>query len=186
LLSVALDESPYSRFESVVMSIRNDVILAAMLIARNQIYGEGVLADQLITHGYDPLRAELLLAFVPLGLARAIIRRLADHSIRLPETAIIRHADTGVTHEVELNKIVEFVEAEHVGEESFASGILSKEELIQVSGLRVELNLINQALNARTDVSEATLGPPILLRLAQAPGFEPWLSEVDSLGKPSN
>jgi hypothetical protein len=142
--------------------------------------GEHAVVENLIARGYSSLRAEVLLVFVPLGLGRAVISRLSiDAPIVLPDTALILEAPKGRQFEVRLADVPEFVTAVELGEESFVTGIIPRDRF-SASCNSVELNLINEALDKGVSLDGACFSPSILLRLAEAPGFEEW---YQSLGR---
>ena len=64
----------------------------------------------------------------------------------LPDTAIIQEAPQGRQFEVRLADVPEFVTFLGLGEESFVTGVIAREEFSACCN-SVELNLINQALN---------------------------------------
>lgn len=146
-------------------------------MAENPTASEAEIVRRLIDIGYDVLQAERLVAFVPLTLARAIIARLeAEPPVQLSETALIR--DSLTDREIRLVNVTEFVIAQQLAEDSFFSGIIPRDQFTAACNLSVELNLINQALNAGSPIDGATVSPPIFLRLADAPGFEEWYKSV--------
>jgi hypothetical protein len=148
-------------------------------MAESIAVGEHAVVENLIAQGYSSLRAEVLLVFVPLGLARALIPRLAiDPPMVLPDTALIQESPQGRQFEVRLADVPEFVTALELGEESFVTGIIPREQF-SASCNSVELILINQALDKGAKLGGAVFSPSILLRLADAPGFEEW---YESLG----
>ncbi len=128
--------------------------------------GEHAVVENLIARGFSRLRAEVLLVFVPLGLGRALISRL-------PDTALIQEAPQGRQFEVRLADVPEFVAALELGEESFVTGIIPREQF-RASCNSVELNLINEALNKGVNLGGTRFSSSILLCLAEAPGFEEW------------
>ena len=157
------------------MTIRNDVLVTVAVMAEDSILGENTIVERLIGRGYDRLRAELLVAFVPLGLARALITRTrALPPIHLSKIALIQEGSDGSPMEVVLAEIPEFKAALQLGEETFTTGIIPREEFRAASLMSVELSLIDAALRGNADLRGATMAPPILLRLAEAPGFEQW------------
>ena len=141
--------------------------------------GDHAVVENLIARGYSSLRAEILLVFVPLGLGRALISQLPiDSRMALPDTALIQEALQGQQFEVRLADVPEFVTALELGEESFITGIIPREQF-SASCNSVELSLINQALDKGAKLGGVVFSPSILLRLADAPGFEDW---YESLG----
>jgi len=136
--------------------------------------GEHAVVENLIARGFSRLRAEVLLVFVPLGLGRALISRLPiDGPMALPDTALIQEAPQGRQFEVRLADVPEFVAALELGEESFVTGIIPREQF-RASCNSVELNLINEALNKGVNLGGTRFSSSILLCLAEAPGFEEW------------
>lgn len=146
-------------------------------MAENPSASEADIVVRLIDLGYDELEAEKLVAFVPLALARALIARLgADPPVQLSDTALIRDGTTDRV--VQLDNVPEFVTALQIAEEAFVSGIVPRDKFTAVCKLSVELNLINQVLNAASPITWAQFSPPIFLRLAEASGFEEWYRSV--------
>lgn len=161
------------------MPIRDDVLTTAALIAEDPSADEQEIVWRLVARGYDRLRAELLISLVPLGLARAVIARLPAYPpIQLSDTALIRDHASNRTLEVSLAQIPEFEIARQLGEETFASGVMPREQFTAATGRSVELNLLNQALTAGADVGAAKIASPILIRLAEVPEFEDWYREL--------
>jgi hypothetical protein len=141
--------------------------------------GDNAVVENLIARGYSSLRAEILVVFVPLGLGRALISRLSvDAPMVLPETALVQEAPQGRQFEVQLADVPEFVTALELGEETFVTGIIPRAQF-SASCQSVEVSLINQALDEGAKLDGAVFSPSILLRLADAPGFEEW---YESLG----
>jgi hypothetical protein len=144
---------------------------------------DGEIVERLVAGGYDLLRAELLLAFVPLGLARPVIARLrVDAPIQLPETAVIPDAINNRSLPVRLADVPEFEVARLLGEETFQTGIIPRAQFGAAVGGSVELALINEALDKGVSISGAVVEPPHLLRLAEAPGFTEWYRSVSPRG----
>ena len=72
------------------MSVRKDCFSILDVIGENPDADEDLVVEQLLRRGFERLRAELLLVFVPLGLARAVIQRLeATPPVRLSDVAVI-------------------------------------------------------------------------------------------------
>ena len=143
---------------------------------------EAELVDGLCCIGYEVLEAELLVVFVPLGLARAIIRRLPQpEPVELSDHAIV--VRDGRELVIPFKLVPEFVEAERLGEETFLTGTIAKEDLTAAAQISVELNLINKMLFDDVTTSGAYIAPPILLGLPEAPGFEDWYSEIKARSK---
>ena len=142
--------------------------------------GDHAVVENLIARGYSSLRAEILLVFVPLGLGRALISRLSiDAPMVLPETALIQEGPQGRQFEVQLADVPEFVTALELGKETFVTGIIPREQF-SASCTSVELNLVNKALDQGVRLGGAVFSPSILLRLADAPGFEEWYESLGS------
>lgn len=159
--------------------IRDDILITTEAFHNCISEGGPAVVERLIELGYNPLQAEILLVFVPLGLARSVIARLpATDTIKLPDHAIVRAAN-GNEWKVPLLAVPEFVAAREMGEETFDSGLISREQF-QASCGSVELNLLNQSLKAGVELEGAVISPSILLRLADAPGFEAWYRETVS------
>ena len=131
------------------------------------------VVDALCALGYEPLQAELLMVFVPLGLARPVIRRLPFSVTLLDHVLVLR---AGETFEVPLKLVPEFVEARRLGEETFETGIIPRDALSAAVQHSVEMNLVNQALNAGT--TPEYIAAPVLIRLGDTPGFEDWYSDI--------
>jgi hypothetical protein len=161
------------------VSITDDVLETTVAFYQCGSKGEQAVVDQLIACGYSPLRAEILLAFVPLGLGRAVIARLPVSSpIHLPEIALIRYSN-GEDGSVSLASVPEFVAARQVGEDTFSTGVIPREQLA-ASCLSVELILLNEMLNNDVDIAGSAISPSILLRLSDAPEFEEWYQLIES------
>jgi len=161
------------------VSLTHDVLLTTEAFHRCGSKGEQAVVDHLIERGYSRLRAEILLVFVPLGLARAVIRRLpGGASLKLPKIALIREPDGG-TRPLLLTSVPEFVAAREIGEANFTTGVIPSEQFGS-SCHSVELNLLNQCLNNDADIEGATISSSILLRLFDAPGFEEWYQNVSA------
>ena len=155
------------------MSVTDDVLETTAAFYQYGGEGEQAVVDHLIGRGYSPLQAEILLVFVPLGLARAVIARLrANAPINLPEIALIRDS-TGKDRSISLVAVPEFVAAQQLGEETFSSGVIPREQFA-ASCHSVEMNLLNQMLNNDVDIADSIISPSILLRLSDAPEFEEW------------
>jgi hypothetical protein len=152
-------------------SLRNDVLTTIGVMAGNPDASEGEIVDFLRCLGYDDLQAEILVAFIPLGLGRAVIRRLpVETPIDLSDCVWVLKGDRQL--EIPLRQVPEFVEALRLGEETFTTGIIPTEEFSQAVRFSVELNAISKVLNAGSTV--ANVAAPILLRLGDATGFEDW------------
>ena len=157
--------------------MREDVVTTVRVIAENRDANEGLLVDCLRLVGYETLQAELLVAFVPLGLARAIISRLPTAvPIKLADHVCILKGDQ--KKRVPLIRVPEFVDSLNLGEETFTTGVIPKQHFTEAAGLSVELNLINQALIAGNTIS--SIAAPILLRLGQVPGFDDWYNGIET------
>ena len=156
--------------------MREHVLHAVVVMAENANADEQTIVDRLVDSGCTPLDAELLISFVPLGLARAVIQRLdVRPPIRLSETALIRHYAHQQMLEVRLALVPEFETALQLGRKcDFSDDDISPEQLTAASNLSVELNLINQALNAGKNIGGGSMAAPILLRVGNAPGFDEW------------
>lgn len=140
---------------------------------------EHQIVEQLVAQGYDVLRAELLMVFVPLGLARSVITRLADDPpVQLSDTAVISDFIDNRVLTVRLADVPEFEVARQLGEETFQTGIISRDQFSEAISSSVELILINNALDEGKSISGAEMAPPHLLRLAETPGFEEWYRAI--------
>jgi hypothetical protein len=93
-------------------------------MGENPDANESLLVDCLRALGYERLQAELLVAFVPLGLARAIISRIPTDLPELSDHALILKGNQ--TKKARLIRVPEFVEALHLGEETFKTGCNSE------------------------------------------------------------
>jgi hypothetical protein len=156
------------------VTLREDVLTTTAIMEEVISSGEYVVVERLVAQGYSELQAELLLAFVPLGLGRAVIARLpTDPPLILPDTALIRDFDKGQDLEVPLSNVPEFMTALGLGEEAFLTGIIPRGQL-SASCHSVELNLVSEALDGGHEIGGARILPPILLRLAGVPGFGDW------------
>lgn len=157
------------------IALREDIVTTVRVIAENRDAHEGLLVDCLRLVGYETLQAELLVSFVPLGLARAIVSRLRTAvPIELADHVWVLKGDQ--KKKVPLIRVPEFVDSLNLGEETFTTGVISKEYFAEAAGFSVELNLINQALIAGDTISK--IAAPILLRLGQVPGFDDWYNQL--------
>lgn len=145
-------------------------------MAANHNRSEGDIVEELMTCGATELQAELWLAFIPLGLGRALISRLSPGApILCADSAHIRDCEMNRDYEVQLSEVEEFVVAARLGEETFMTGIIPREQFTLVVRLSAEVNAANSALNAGKPVAGSRIYPPVLLRLAGTDGFENWL-----------
>lgn len=159
------------------MAVRDDVLLTAAVLEETDS-DEHAAVEKLIERGYSLLRAEVLVAFVPLGLGRAVIKRLAaDPPILLSDTASVRDFARNRNFKVPLSNVPEFTTALQLGEETFMTGIIPRERL-SASCHSVEMNLVNEALDKGLKLGAARISPSILLRLAEVPGFDDWYRSV--------
>lgn len=155
------------------MTLHEDVFTTIAVFEAMKATTDQEIVDELIARGYDRLRAELLAVFVPLGLARAVIARLpSSPALRLSETAIV--LDDGRQLTVQLASVPEFQTARQIGEETFANGVIPRELFSSVVAFSVELKLVNQLFDAGEELGGSTFASPVLIRLADAPGFEHW------------
>ena len=161
------------------MTLHEDVFTTVEAFETTKATTDQEIVDELVARGYDPLRAELLAVFVPLGLARAVIARLpANPPLRLPETAVVLDGNRQLT--VRLASVPEFQTARHIGEETFANGGIPRELFSSVVAFSVELKLINQVFDAGEELGGSTFASPVLIRLADAPGFERWYETISA------
>ena len=156
------------------MFVREDVKAAIGVIAEES--HENAMVERLMVLGYSKLRAEVLLAFVPLGLARAVITRIPSFEATLSDIALIRDFTRNETYEVPLRNVPQFISAWSLGEETFSTGIIPKDQFQKTVGLSVELRLISDALDRRDTIAE--MSAPVLMRLANVPGFRNWYKSV--------
>ena len=162
------------------MTLREDVLITTVAMAESISAGEQAVVENLMARGYSELRAEVLLAFVPLGLGRAIISRLPDGpSIVLPDKAVIKDGMQGRQFIVRLADVPEYVTARNLGEETFLNGCIPRHHL-SASCNSVELNLLSDALNKNVEIAGAVISPSILLRLAYVPGFQEWYERTSN------
>ena len=159
------------------MTVHEDVFATVAAFQKTNATTDQEIVDELVAQGYDPLRAELLAVFVPLGLARALIARISS-LVHLPETAVVLDGDRRLT--VQLGSVTEFQTACHIGEETLSKGVIPRELFSSVVAFSVELNLINQALHAGKELGGLTFASPVLIRLADVPGFEGWYRTVSA------
>lgn len=163
------------------MTIREDVLRTAALIAHTQSPGislEQAVVERLVSEGYSRIRAEVLVAFVPLGLGRALIARLPiNPPVKLSNIGAIRDSDRNRTWTIKLDDVPEFAVALELGEETYASGEIPREHFKAACSISVELNLISQALNADVNPGGGEIAW-FLIRLADAPGFEDWYRTI--------
>jgi hypothetical protein len=161
------------------MTLHEDVFTTVAAIEAVDAKDDQAIVDELIARGYDALRAELLAVFVPMGLARAVIDRLVvDSPIRWSDEAIVCYRSEGRELPLKLAAVPEFQTARHVGDENFASGVISRDLFSTVVSFSVELKLINRMLDAGEDIGGAVIEPPHLLRLSDAPGFDDWYQKT--------
>jgi hypothetical protein len=161
------------------MTLHEDIFTTVAAFGATRATTDEAIVNELIARGYDPLRAELLAVFVPLGLARAVIARLsADPPIRLPENALVCDFNGNQQLPLKLAAVPEFETARHIGEETFSNGNIPRELLSWVVGFSVELKLINRILDAGKELGSATIAAPVLTRLADAPGFKDWYQTI--------
>lgn len=59
------------------MTPRDDVFVTIGLMVEEPLLSDQDIISRLLSAGFDQLKAEVLCAFVPLGLARPVIRRIA-------------------------------------------------------------------------------------------------------------
>ena len=171
-------KSSFAGTEELFVTIRTDVLTTVAIVSTAISEGEQAVVERLVEHGYSRLRAEVLLTFVPIGLCRAVIARLCSNPpLALPNKALIKDYARDRTLEVQLDDVPEFVVARELGEETYINGVIPRAEF-QASCISVELNLINQALNAGSKLGGLQMAPQILLRLADAPGFEEWYEKI--------
>ena len=154
------------RLQGVCVTVRDDVLTTAALIADDPSADEHTLVERLVSRGYDILQAELLVVFVPLGLARAVIARLpADPPLKLPDTARIRDFARNRMLRVRLADVPEFVTAQQIGEEAFHTGVIPREQFRAASSISVELNCVSKALNeglSIAGISGGVMSPPVM------------------------
>jgi hypothetical protein len=161
------------------MTVHEDVFTTVAAFQATNATTDQEIVDELVSRGYDRLRAELLAVFVPMGLARAVIARLPSRPpIHLPEKAIVLDGDRQLI--VQLSSVPEFQTARHIGEETFANGVIPKELFSSVVGFSVELKLINRMLDAGHEPGGGMFAPVHLTRLADAPGFERWYETIST------
>jgi hypothetical protein len=166
------------------MTLRDDVLKTATLLA-DCAASEQEIVERLVAQGYDVLRAELLMVFVPLGLARSLIARLSDElSVQLADTAVIPDPINNRMLTVKLADVPEFMMALYLGEETFETGIIPREQFGVAISSSVELILINNALDEGKSISGAKMDPPHLLRLADTPGFAEWFQAIKTKMSP--
>ena len=169
------------------MTLRDDILITSRVISDSRTSDDGSIVAQLVRRGYGPLQAELLVAFVPLGLGRAVIGRLPiSPPVRLSDTALIRDPKQGKLYEIPLAVVPEFEHARELGEETFATGIISRAQIEAVSFRSVELQVINQALKSKAELGSAKVEAPVLLRLTEAPKFLEWYRDLKSNTSPNN
>lgn len=160
------------------MTLRDNVIATTAAMAAHIDSGENSIVEHLVSEGYCELHAEVLVAFVPLGLARAVIARIpVDSPIYLQDRATILGSH-GKEYSVRLLDVPEFVTALELGEETFRTGIIPGEHFKSACSFSVELNLVNQMLFKEVELGGAVFSFPILLRLVEAPGFDDWYQTI--------
>lgn len=163
------------------MTSRDDALTTSAVMSNSRASDDGSIIAQLIRRGYGSLQAELLVAFVPLGFGRAVIARLPiSPPMSLSDTALIRDPKRGKLYEITLVEVPEFERAPELGEETFATGIIPRDQMEAVSSRSVELQVINQALKADAELGSAKVEAPVLLRLSEAPKFREWYQELKS------
>ena len=156
-------------------SLRDHVLTTVRFMAANPKANDGELVDGLCCKGYEELQAELHMVLVPLGLARAVIRRLPQPDpVELSDHAVILRDGRELI--LPLMLVPEFVEAERLGEETFTTGIIPREDFSKVAPRSVELILVNNMLFAES--TSGIIAPPFLLRLGDVAAFEDWYSGI--------
>ena len=161
------------------MTLHEDIFTTVAAFEATQATTEQEVVDELMSRGYDRLRAEVLAVFVPLGLARALIARLpAKPPIKLSTRAVVCDFERNRQLDLKLTAVPEFETALHIGEETFANGVIPRDLFSSLVAFSVELKLINQALDADEKLGGATMSASHLLRLADAPGFEDWYEAI--------
>lgn len=73
--------------------LQHDVLTTIRFFVSNPDAHEADLVDGMCAIGYDNLRAELLVVFVPMGLSRVLIRRL-----EVEETIVLSDSHGPVTN----------------------------------------------------------------------------------------
>jgi hypothetical protein len=159
--------------------IHDDVLTTAALMGENPDSEDDTIVERLVERGYNRLRAEVLVVFVPLGLARPLIARLNfAPPIHLPDWAIIKDYVQNRELKIWLADVPEFVAARELGELYFKTGLVSKKDYGVATAWGVEMKLINDALFAGKEPGGSTMSPMILMRLADAEGFDEWYRKV--------
>jgi hypothetical protein len=155
------------------MAIRDDVLAAITLLSAPEV-DEGEVIAEFIARGSSPFRAELLLAFVPLGVGRVLIARLPNMPAQMPDTASIPDPDGDTIYKADLASIAEFTEAVAVADAAYQDGNIPRQTLASAALYGSEMKAIWSARQAGKNLSTSRVGPPFLPSLAEVEGFEEW------------
>jgi len=104
----------------------------------------------------------------------------AKPPIHLSENAVVCDFKGTRQLSLKLDAVPEFQTARHIGEETFANGVVPRDLFSAVVGFSIELKLINQVLDAGKELGGSTIAAPHLLRLADTPGFEDWYQTISA------
>ena len=116
----------------------------------------------------------------PTAEKRPAVARNVRPRIAHPEIAVVCDFYGDRQLKLRLAAVPEFETARHIGEETFANGVIPRDLFSSVVGFSVELKLINQVLDAGEELDGLTIAAPHLLRLADAPGFDGWYETISS------
>jgi hypothetical protein len=149
--------------------IRDQVMATVALMVAEPDAEEDAFLPRLAAAGCSPLQALLLTLLVPLALGRAALARWPGMPATMPEAAGILAADR--VYYVRLTAIPEF----SVAAEMAASGAISFDHVAAVGARGSELHAIQAAVEAGQDLTQSQMSAPLLLGLADAPGFVVWI-----------
>lgn len=161
------------------MAIRDDVLAAITLLSAPEV-DEGEVIAELAARGCSPLRAELLLGFVPLGVGRVLIARLPNMPAQMPDTASIPAPDGDTIYKADLAGIAEFTEAMAVAAAAYSDGSIPRQTLASVALYGAEMKAIWSARQAGKNLATSRVGPPFFPSLAEVEGFWEWYRSLGS------
>jgi hypothetical protein len=161
------------------VAVREDVIEAVALMTNQSADGRVELAQRLITHGYSPLRAQLLEDFVSLALGRIWLRQLGATPPILVANYVQISCAGKKYREIPLSDVPEYTEALAAGEAALTNGAISWEQLGRCCD-SPEVVCIKQTIEAGRPAGGGTMSPPILMRLPELAGFDSWYKSLPS------
>lgn len=164
------DESP--------AAIRRDVHTVLDVMTADPAANEVEWVARLIERGVSPLRATVLVWFIPHAFGRVVIGSLRDRPAVLPDTAIIRTSDGNLR--VRLSDVPEYTEALAVGRVWARQGEQPREMVNRLAGRGAELRGVSTLLKmGELDGAQIhpTMFPP---SLAEVDGFDEWYRALGS------